>query len=86
MPDQIDQPSKGQKIARVMLLAAAASAGLSLIGIAIFDRSRSINNGVVIAAGVFFAFLALSSLYEFGSNLKQACVQGINAQNQSTIR
>ncbi|GHM58978.1 MAG: hypothetical protein sL5_11140 [Candidatus Mesenet longicola] len=50
------------------------------MGIAIFDRSRGINDGVVIAAKVFFALAILSGI--ISTCLKGVCVQGINGHDQ----
>ncbi|GHM58903.1 MAG: hypothetical protein sL5_09710 [Candidatus Mesenet longicola] len=58
-----NQSSKGQRVAQVctgVLLAAVAAAATT--GVALFDRSRSINDPMVIAGGVFFALGTLVTL------------------------
>ncbi|WP_339047806.1 hypothetical protein [Candidatus Mesenet endosymbiont of Phosphuga atrata] len=61
---------------------AAAVAGIAILGVALFDRNRSINNGIVIAAGIIFAISSFSQLCRVGSKIKDAVV---NAHKSSYL-
>ncbi|XGA08600.1 MAG: hypothetical protein U0X86_000859 [Wolbachia endosymbiont of Xenopsylla cheopis] len=65
-----------------MALVAAAVAAPVTMGIAIFDRSRGINDPIVIAGGVFFALTIFSSI--IGSCLKGVCAQAADPNSLRT--